>query len=264
MPILLTIAGYDPSSGAGVTADLQVMAAHGHFGISCITSLTVQSTLGVEASHPVDPAVVRHTLGCLARDLPPAGIKLGMLATAQQVHAVADWLQALPLAHGRPVVLDPVLYSSSGRQLLSDEGLDVLRQRLLPLVTWTTPNLDEAAVLADLPVGSAGQMLEAAQRLRERYPQLGVVVTGGHLEPPDDLVVTSEGDSHWLVGTRIDSQSTHGTGCAFSTALACRLVSGHSAAEAAAGAKQYVAQAIQRAPGLGHGKGPLELLWPLR
>ena len=132
MKCVLTIAGYDPSSGAGATADLMVFAAHGLFGTSCITGLTVQSTMGVLASHPIDAKVVRETLNCLHADLPAAGIKIGMLGTAAVVATVADFLARLRVQGSRvPVVLDPVLRSSSGRELLDDEGMVLLRERLL-------------------------------------------------------------------------------------------------------------------------------------
>jgi hydroxymethylpyrimidine/phosphomethylpyrimidine kinase len=162
MKTVLTIAGFDPSSGAGVTADLAVFAAHGLFGTSCITALTVQSTLGVQAVHPVDATILRATLKCLKEDLPPAGVKIGMLGTADAVAVVARFLEKL-LAE-RPetvVVLDPVLRSSSGRELLSAEGLNLMRERLLPLVNWCTPNLAELALLTAMPVASPAEALIA-------------------------------------------------------------------------------------------------------
>src|SRR5580698_8027237 len=135
MLTVLTIAGFDPSSGAGVTADLMVFAAHGLFGTSCITALTVQSTVGVRATQPVAGEVVRATLDCLQDDLPVAGIKIGMLATAENVAAVVDFLEGIR-GQGIPVVLDPVLRSSSGRELLDAAGVVLMRERLLPLVDW--------------------------------------------------------------------------------------------------------------------------------
>src|ERR1700677_1518805 len=136
MRTVLTIAGFDPSSGAGVTADLMVFAAHGLFGVSCVTALTVQSTVGVMATDPIAAEVVRSTLDCLQADLPAAGIKIGMLSTASNVATVADFLTELRGLHGQgtrvPVVLDPVLRSSSGRELLDPEGVTSLRERLLP------------------------------------------------------------------------------------------------------------------------------------
>lgn len=264
MRTVLTIAGFDPSSGAGVTADLMVFAAHGLYGTSCITSMTVQSTVGVQAAHPLRPETVRETLDCLNGDLPAAGIKIGMLATEETVAVVADFLGDLK-ARGQkvPVVLDPVLRSSSGRELLEEAGVRTLRERLLPLMDWVTPNIDELGILADRRVEARGDLPTAARRLQDEFPGLNVLATGGHLEPPDDFLLTATGGTWWLPGARVDSTSTHGTGCALSSALLCGLVQGKSPYEAAVGAKIYVVEAIRTAAGLGHGRGPLNHLWPL-
>lgn len=264
MRTALTIAGFDPSSGAGVTADLMVFAAHGLFGTSCITSLTVQSTIGVQAAHPIRPETVRATLDCLRGDLPAAGIKIGMLATEETVAVVADFLGELRgRAERVPVVLDPVLRSSSGRELLDEAGVTTLRERLLPLVDWVTPNIDELEILSGKRVAERRDLPGAAQELQREFGGLNVFATGGHLEPPDDFLLTALGGTWWLPGTRIDSTSTHGTGCALSSALLSGLVQGKSAYEAAVGAKIYVAEAIRTAAGVGHGRGPLNHLWPL-
>ncbi len=233
MKTVLTIAGFDPSSGAGVTADLMVFAAHGLFGTSAITSLTVQSTLGVAASHPVDAGVVLATLRCLEQDLPAAGVKLGMLATAPVVEAVADFLAEVRGRREIVVVLDPVLRSSSGRELLDAAGVELLRGRLLPLVDWVTPNLDELALLTGRSIAGRGEMAEAAVLLQEAIAGLGgrahVLAKGGHLaeqSASDDLLLTRDGEAHWLAGERIATRSTHGTGCALSSALLSRVVLG--------------------------------------
>jgi hydroxymethylpyrimidine/phosphomethylpyrimidine kinase len=265
MQTVLTIAGFDPSSGAGITADLMVFAAHGLFGTSCITSLTVQSTVGVRGAHAVGADAVRATLDCLWDDIPAAGVKIGMLSTAANVSVVADFLAEL---RGRgvrvPVVLDPVLRSSSGRELLEPEGTVLLRERLLPLVDWVTPNLDELEVLSGRPVKVRGDLPAAAQALQRSCGGLNVFATGGHLVPPDDLVVTAGGDLYWLPGELIETTSTHGTGCALSSALLSKLVAGAGAVDAARGAKVYVAEAIRCAVGIGTGRGPVNHLWPLR
>jgi hydroxymethylpyrimidine/phosphomethylpyrimidine kinase len=265
MQTVLTIAGFDPSSGAGVTADLMVFAAHGLFGTSCITGLTVQSTVGVQATTAVSAETVRATLNCLASDVPPVGIKIGMLATAENVRAVAEFLVAFRGEEERvPVVLDPVLRSSSGRELLDAEGVRVMRESLLPLVDWVTPNLEELGVLTGRTVKRREDMDDAAVALQEMGWELNVVVTGGHLNPPDDLLVTAEGETVWMPGTQMVSRSTHGTGCAFSSALLSRLVLGDSARDAAARAKEYVAEAIRRATPMGKGIGPVNHLWLIR
>lgn len=264
MRTVLTIAGFDPSSGAGVTADLMVFAAYGLFGTSCVTSLTIQSTVGVQAAHPIRPETVRETLDCLHGDLPAAGIKIGMLATEETVAVVADFLCELRDKGQRvPVVLDPVLRSSSGRELLDEEGVTTLRERLLPLVDWVTPNIEELGILSGMRVEKRSELPDAAWALQKEFTGLNVLATGGHLDPPDDFLLSAEGGTWWLPGKRINSTSTHGTGCALSSALLSGLVEGKSAYEAAAGAKIYVAEAIRTAAGLGHGRGPLNHLWPL-
>jgi hydroxymethylpyrimidine/phosphomethylpyrimidine kinase len=269
--VVLTIAGFDPSSGAGITADLAVFAAHGLFGLSAITALTVQSTLGVRSVEPVSAATLAATLECLHADLPPAGVKIGMLATEENVEAVASYLELLKRDRPEtPVVLDPIVSSSSGRELLSPEGLRALRECLLPLATWVTPNLAELSQLTGQPVTVKDEVEPAARSLHATHPRLSILVTGGHLSmddkpaQPDDLLLIASGEAHWLPGERIESTSTHGTGCALSSALLSRLVLGDSPLEAAAQAKQYVAEAIRRAEPIGGGHGPLNHLWALR
>jgi hydroxymethylpyrimidine/phosphomethylpyrimidine kinase len=265
MKIALTIAGYDPSSGAGVTSDLMVFAAHGLYGTSAITSLTVQSTTGVKNSQPVAAETLRETLECLHSDLPPAGIKIGMLATAEIVEVVARYLETVrKVAPQTPVVLDPVLSSSSGRELLSVEGLARLRKLLLPLVDWVTPNLSELCLLSGAPVTSRDQVEPAARLLQNAYRRLTVLATGGHLDQPDDLLLCPGENPLWVPGKRIESTSTHGTGCALSSALLSRLLLGDSSSRAATAAKHYVSEAIRRAVPIGHGHGPLNHLWPLQ
>jgi hydroxymethylpyrimidine/phosphomethylpyrimidine kinase len=263
-PQVLTIAGFDPSSGAGITADLAVFAAHGLFGTSCITALTVQSTLGVASSHPVDSHIVSATLNHLHADLPPAGIKIGMLASAANVAAVATYLERLRSQQSRiPIVLDPVLRSSSSRELIDAEGLTLLRQRLLPLVDWVTPNLAELALLSGRPATTRDDLPAASRALQSHTKTLGIFATGGHLTPPDDFLLTPTGETLWLPGEQIQTTSTHGTGCALSSAFLSRLVLGDTPQQAAFAAKSYVANALRLADPRGHGHGPLNLLWPL-
>lgn len=265
MKIALTIAGFDPSSGAGITADLLTFQAHGLFGISAITAITVQSTRGVLASEPLAPETLRKTLECLSADLPAAGIKIGMLATPANVLVVAEFLSSIRLRGSRiPVVLDPVLRSSSGHPLLDSEGAEFLRRLLLPLVDWVTPNAVElAALLEEGPISREG-LPDGARKLQSLGRELNVLVTGGDLDTPDDLLVTASGEALWLAGVRIETPSTHGTGCALSSALLSRLVLGLRNEVAARSAKAYVAGALVHAPGLGSGHGPLDHLWPLR
>lgn len=263
MPILLTIAGFDPSSGAGVSADLATFAAHGCFGTACITALTVQSTTGVRETHPVTETVVASTLSCLGEDLPAEGIKIGMLGDAAVLHTVTRFLEQTRADRPqRPIVLDPVLRSSSGRDLLEPSAVDLLRTHLLPVVSWITPNIGELAALTNRGGWSRAELVAAARDLQHAHPRLGIVVTGGHMDPPDDLLVPPDAEPVWIGGkSLLQSRSTHGTGCAFSSAFLSRLVLGDAPIEAARAAKEYVYRAIESAPSLGSGRGPLNHLW---
>lgn len=260
--VALSIAGFDPSSGAGVTADLKVFAAHGVYGVAAITALTVQSTQGVRRVEVVSPEVLAETLTCLGEDLEISGLKIGMLATAANVNAVSSYLASSGIAPAR-IVLDPVLKSSSGRELLSAEGVAGLREKLLPRVGWLTPNIDELAELTGYSVPNRDEVPTVAERLAAGYPGLNLVVTGGHLDSPDDYLRLAGGERRWLPGRRIETAATHGTGCAFSSALLSRLVLGDSPAEAAVGAKAYVAEAMAAARPIGKGRGPLNHLYML-
>jgi hydroxymethylpyrimidine/phosphomethylpyrimidine kinase len=263
-PVALTIAGLDPSGGAGVTADLKTFAAHGLYGICCVTALTVQSTQGVRRTVPVDATIIRETLDCLADDIPPAGIKIGMLGTAAAVHAAADFLERANYPTEN-VVLDPIVRSSSGAALLDDEGVNSLRSRLLTRVGWITPNIHELAFLLEEPVVAADELPAQAQRLQKLAaatgnPHLRVVVTGGHLAEPDDFFFDLNGESGWIRGKWVKTWATHGTGCAFSSALLCQhLLQGpqSSCNSKMTAAKAYVTAALEHAYPIGHGKGPM-------
>src|SRR5208337_4108044 len=229
-PTVLTIAGFDPSSGAGITADIKTIAAHECYGVSCITALTVQSTQGVRRVQGVDPNLVAETLQELVSDLTVAAVHIGMLGNGQVVEVVANFLgQTSPGKARLPhIVLDPILKSSSGADLLDAAGTRLLIERLIPLAELVTPNLDEASVLTGMPVTNLDQMGEAAARLHS-MGAANVVVTGGHLEKAIDLLssTTPRGtEQELLKADRQRSNSTHGTGCAFSTALACHLAQG--------------------------------------
>ncbi len=272
-PAVLSIAGLDPSSGAGFTADLKVFAAHGLYGLACPTAWTVQSTQGVRHSEPAPSTLITEILSCLAEDMTISGVKIGMLGSRENVQAVAGWLGGLR-AQGRelPVVLDPVLRASSGAMLLAPEALEVLIRDLLPLVTAVTPNLVEAAVLAELPYSaehpSRSDAEAAAFALHARLSGNGsVVVTGGHFEdeqtPDDYLLGPGERTGRWIAGERVRTRATHGTGCAFSSALLCALVAGQPTEAAVRHAKGYLQAALRAAYPIGQGHGPMHHLFPL-
>jgi hydroxymethylpyrimidine/phosphomethylpyrimidine kinase len=257
----LTIAGFDPSSGAGVTADLKVFAAHGIYGLAAITALTVQSTQGVRRVEPVSPQILRQTLDCIVEDVEISGIKIGMLGNEGVVDAVCAFLAKSNIPKEK-IVLDPVLRSSSGRELLSNEGLNRLKITLAR-VGWITPNIGELAILAETPVPGREAIQEAAARLAAKYPALNIVVTGGHLDVPDDFLRTADGTTKWFPGQRIQTTATHGTGCAFSSALLARLLAGDPPSEAVAATKAYVTEAMKAAKPIGKGRGPLHHLYRL-
>ena len=260
-PVVLTIAGFDPSSGAGITADIKTIAAHGCYGVACITALTVQSTQGVNRVEALPARLVRDTLKELSRDVEIAAVKIGMLGSAEVVAALADFLHSAKPAN---VVLDPILRSSSGARLLEPKGEKLMTERLLPLSTVITPNLEEAAALSGLTVSNLEEMKAAAMRLHE-LGAANVVVTGGHLDKATDLLSFTHPNggiqTQVFKAQRQRSRSTHGTGCAFASALACHLAHGRALPEAVLLAKAYVAAAITHAQPLGRGTGPLDHLY---
>lgn len=255
-PVVLTIAGFDPSSGAGITADIKTIAAHECYGVSCITALTIQSTMGVRRVEAVLARTIVETLQELVSDIMVEAVHIGMLANAQAAEAVAGFLAEKKLPH---VVLDPILKSSSGADLLDPRGRQIMVDRLFPLAEVVTPNLDEATILTGLPVTNLDQMREAATRLHA-MGAANVVVTGGHLDKAIDLLSfhTARGfEQEVFKAARQQSTSTHGTGCAFATALACHLAHGRGLPEAVLLSKAYVSAAIANAHPLGKGTGPL-------
>src|SRR5713101_7539795 len=259
-PVVLSIAGFDPSSGAGVTADIKAIAAHGCYGVACITALTVQSTAGVRRVQPIEPPLVTETLEELAADLEIAAIHIGMLGSAKVVQAVADFLEHRELGN---VVLDPVLASSSGTRLLDATGVTVMIERLLPRAAVVTPNVDEASSLTELPVTNVEQMRAAAAKLHT-MGAAAVVITGGHLEKAIDLLsfTSKRGvEQEIFKSDRQRSSSTHGTGCAFATAITCHLAQGRGLPEAVLLAKAYVSAAIVNAHPIGKGIGPVHHLY---
>jgi hydroxymethylpyrimidine/phosphomethylpyrimidine kinase len=265
-PVVLTIAGFDPSSGAGITADIKTIAAHSCYGVSCITAMTVQSTSGVKRVDPVDPALVTDTLEELVADLEIAAVHIGMLGAAKVAKAVADFLKPAgsPKARLPNIVLDPILKSSSGADLLDAAGIRVLIERLIPWADVVTPNVDEAAVITGMKrVEELDEMRAAAAKLHDMGAP-AVVITGGHLEKAIDLLsftTKRSVEQEVFKAERQRSNSTHGTGCAFATAMACHLALDRGLAEATLLAKTYVSAAISNGQPLGKGTGPVHHLY---
>jgi len=272
-PVVLTIAGFDPSSGAGVTADVKTIAAHGCYGVACITALTVQSTAGVKRVEPADPALVTETLQELASDVEIAAVHIGMLASGKVAKAVADYLSgqvgSSKLAPRTTksrlpnIVLDPILKSSSGSDLLDAAGTRIMIERLLPLCDVITPNVDEAAAITGMKIQEIDEMKAAAAKLHELGAST-VVITGGHLDKAIDLLSfqgKSGVEQEIFKAERQRSNCTHGTGCAFATSIACHLALNRGLAEATLLAKTYVSAAISNGHSLGKGTDPVHHLY---
>lgn len=251
-PIVLSIAGFDPTAGAGTGADLKTIAAHNCYGVAVVTALTVQSSRGVKGVQPVSAELVRAQLEELLKDISVAAVKIGMLGTRANVQVVAEVLERKKISH---VVLDPVLRSTSGMELLEAAGAKELAKQLLALATVITPNIGEATALTGLEIKKVDDMKAAAEKLREMGAR-AVVITGGELERPTDLLYV--GDEFTPLETdRIKSENTHGTGCAFSSAIAANLALGRQLAESVMLAKAYVGKAIAKGYSIGKGKGAL-------
>ena len=254
MRTALTIAGSDSSGGAGIQADLKTFAAHGVYGMSAITAITAQNTQGVTDVAALSPAMVRAQIAAVVSDIPPDATKIGMLAQVDIIAAVVESLREFRLPH---VVLDTVMIAKSRAPLLAAEAVGALRDQLLPMADVITPNVPEAEALTGLTIASVDDLKTAAKRLVEMGAR-AALVKGGHLVGPAVDVLWDGRQLVELTADRIDSRHTHGTGCTLSSAIAARLALGASLADACRAAKAYVTRAIQQAPGLGHGHGPLQ------
>src|ERR1700694_5691379 len=233
--LLLTIAGFDPSCGAGIAADLKTFAAHGCYGVAAITSLTVQSTEGVQAVHNTPAAELREQLEVLAKDCDIAAVKIGMLGNRGNAVVVAEFLDAHKFAH---VVHDPVMKSSSGAELLDAAGIKFVAAELLKRASVITPNVPEAEVLTGLTIKDVADMEAAARKMVEMGAR-AVIVKGGHMERAVDVLFDGT-EIIQLSGDRVKTDNTHGTGCTFASAIAAQLASARSLLEAATLAKAYV------------------------
>jgi hydroxymethylpyrimidine/phosphomethylpyrimidine kinase len=251
-PVLLTIAGFDPSGGAGIVADLKTFAAHGCYGVAAITAVTVQNTQSVEDVHPVEPRVLKECLRALFADTSIKAVKVGMVATRANAAAIHEALEANA---SLPSVLDPLVRSTSGYDLIDRAGLEFVRDHLLRQATVITPNLHEAGALTGMNVQSVEEMKTAAQKLLELGAH-AVVVTGGHLERPVDVFADGS-DLQTFAGDRVKPENIHGAGCTFSSAIAAHLGHGRQLAEAIVLAKAYVTEAIKKAYPVGSGRVPL-------
>jgi hydroxymethylpyrimidine/phosphomethylpyrimidine kinase len=252
---ILVVAGSDSGGGAGIEADIKTATALGAYAATALTALTVQNTQGIERVLSVPPDFVAAAMAAVLRDIGADAVKTGMLVDAATVTAVADTLEKY--APSVPLVVDPVLVSSSGTRLLSEDSIDVLKRRLIERATIVTPNIPEAEILAGGSIADVAAMKRAAVSLR-RLGARAVVVTGGHLSGRTlcDVIADEEGVVV-LETPRLDCRSTHGTGCTFASAVAAGLAQGMEVRAAVARAQRFVHEAIRAAPGFGRGTGPL-------
>ena len=258
-PILLSIAGFDPCCGAGTAADLKTFAAHGCYGVAAITALTVQNTQGVEDVQNTPAATLRAQLDVLAKDCDIAAVKIGMLGNRGNAVAVGEFLDAHKFAH---VVLDPVMKSSSGRELLDAGGIKYVATELLKRVSVVTPNIAEAETLAGITIKEVADMEAAARKLVEMGAR-AVVIKGGHMERAVDVLFDGR-EVVTLGSDRVKTENTHGTGCTFASALAAQLAAGRPLSEAALLAKAYVTKAIEKSYAVGKGRLPLDHFYRLK
>jgi len=258
MRIALTIAGSDSGGGAGIQADLKTFQRFGVFGTSAITAITAQNTRGVSSWEAVSPELVRAQIDAVAEDLFPAAFKTGMLASAAVASSVAGAIRDHSLQN---YVLDPVMVATSGDLLFQSDTVDVIRRELVPQASLVTPNLDEAAILTGEEIVDEDSMSRAAEILVKDMGARAALIKGGHLDSGERVVdILYDGDVRAFRGRRLDSKSTHGTGCTLSAAITAQLAKGESLHAAVRRSIDYVHNAISSAPGLGAGHGPLNHL----
>lgn len=259
MKKVLSIAGSDSSGGAGIQADLKTITAHKMYAMTAITAITAQNTVGITDVTDIPDAMVAAQIDRVFEDIRPDAVKTGMLSSGTIIKAVAE---RLSFWHAENLVVDPVMVSTSGCPLISQDACATLQKLLLPLATVITPNIPETEALTGLKIADKRDMEKAGRLLAGRCG-CAVLVKGGHrVEDASDCLVTRE-DAVWFIGKRIETENTHGTGCTLSSAIACALAEGRSLPEAIRQAKEYLTGALSTTLDLGHGPGPLNHVWAL-
>ncbi len=249
----LTIAGSDSSGGAGIQADLKTMLANGVYGMSAITALTAQNTMGVTAISEVTPDFLGQQIDAVFTDIFPDAVKTGMVANAQLIEIIAE---RLTFYKAKNIVVDPVMIATSGARLISENAIETLKEKLLPIATIITPNIPEAEVLSGMKITTKYDMENAAEIIYKTYG-CAVLLKGGHsISDADDLLYENE-ETTWFESVRIDNPNTHGTGCTLSSAIASNLAMGHELKTAVKLAKKYISGALSAMLDLGKGSGPL-------
>ena len=260
MKTALSIAGTDPSGGAGIQADIKTMTANGVFATCAITALVAQNTTGVKSIVESTPDFLAEQLDCVFTDIFPDAVKTGMVSSIPLINVIADKLQEYG---AKNLVVDPVMVATSGDRLISEDAVDALRTRLLPLATVITPNIPEAEILSGMTITDTAGMEAAAKAISERYG-CAVLCKGGHdLNDANDLLY-ADGKSTWFAGKRIDNPNTHGTGCTLSSAIASNLAKGFDLQESVRRSKAYISGALGAMLDLGQGRGPLNHIFDLQ
>lgn len=253
MRTALTIAGSDSSGGAGIQADIKTMTMNGVFAMSAITALTAQNTVGVTGISEVTPDFLGQQLDAVFTDIRPDAVKIGMVSSSGLIREIAKKLKEYNAAH---VVVDPVMISTSGARLISEDAIETLKRELLPLAEVLTPNIPEAEELSGMTISSEEDMLQAAKLISDTYG-CAVLCKGGHqINDANDLLYR-DGTYHWFRGKRIDNPNTHGTGCTLSSAIASNLAKGFDLETAIQRAKDYISGALSAMLDLGKGSGPM-------
>lgn len=254
MKKVLTIAGSDSSGGAGIQADIKTIAAHQMYAMSAITALTAQNTTGVYGIMEATPEFVAQQLDCIFTDIRPDSVKIGMVSNSSIIEVIVEKLKEYK---AEKIVVDPVMVSTSGSRLLSDEAKEALIQKLLPLGTVITPNIPETEVLCGFEVKNEEDMIRAAQKIAESFSG-AILVKGGHLVNDAVDLLYADGKINWFSSERINNPNTHGTGCTLSSAIACNLAAGYSLTDSIRNAKAYLTGALAAMLDLGKGSGPLD------
>ena len=253
MRTALTIAGSDSSGGAGIQADIKTMTANGVFAMSAITALTAQNTTGVAGIMEVSPEFLKEQIDCIFTDIRPDAVKIGMVSSAELIIAIAEKLAEYQAEN---IVVDPVMVATSGAKLISDDAIDTLKERLLPMADILTPNIPESEVLSGMEIRTEEDMIKAAEKISENY-HCAVLLKGGHqLNDANDLLYRN-GSYRWFYGKRIDNPNTHGTGCTLSSAIASNLAKGFDMDISVERAKAYISGALGAMLDLGKGSGPM-------
>lgn len=259
MKTVLTIAGSDCSGGAGIQADLKTITVHGLYGESVITALTAQNTMGVADVMPVPPEFLRKQLESVFSDIVPDAVKIGMIPGVEQMQMILECFQKY---HPKNVVIDTVMVSTSGRNLMEPEAMQFYQKYLLPWADLYTPNIPETELLLEKKIGSREERMEAAKELAKCYPG-AVLLKGGHdREQADDLLFL-QGEAVWFSQKHIENSNTHGTGCTLSSAIACGLAQGFDMEKSVRNAKEYITGAIADGMNLGKGNGPLNHMYQM-